>query len=222
MTTLSQLLLSTALFQGMSSSDLHEIVGNTRFDFRKYDTGKLVLKSDGYCTDLVLLLRGTVEVTTTSADHHYTVTENIAGTCLIEPERIFGVYQHYGSEYRTSGECQFLFISKQEVTRLLSTYEIFRINYINYISSALHRRQKQQWSPTPSDLEDRIMHFFVCHSLFAAGDKVFKIKMNDLAHELNDSRLDVSRALNRLQEKGRIVLSRGKIKVLSGGGSHTP
>ena len=37
--------------------------------------------------------------------------------------------------------------------------------------------------------------------------------MTRLAEELNDSRLDVSIALNHLQDKGLIQLSRGKITV---------
>ena len=37
--------------------------------------------------------------------------------------------------------------------------------------------------------------------------------MKQLANELNDSRLDISRALNRLQEKGLITLYRGRIEI---------
>jgi len=37
--------------------------------------------------------------------------------------------------------------------------------------------------------------------------------MNRLALELNDSRLNVSRALNRLQSKGLLSLHRGKIEI---------
>ena len=37
--------------------------------------------------------------------------------------------------------------------------------------------------------------------------------MNRLADELNDSRLDVSRALNALQREGKIVLRRGRVII---------
>ena len=37
--------------------------------------------------------------------------------------------------------------------------------------------------------------------------------MNQLAHELNDSRLNVSVALNRLQEQNLLELYRGRIVI---------
>jgi len=43
--------------------------------------------------------------------------------------------------------------------------------------------------------------------------KTIKIKMTQLASEVNDSRLDVSRALNNLQKKGFINLRRNYIEI---------
>lgn len=40
-----------------------------------------------------------------------------------------------------------------------------------------------------------------------------KIKMETLAQELNDSRLDISTALNSMQKSGLLTLSRGKIFI---------
>lgn len=40
-----------------------------------------------------------------------------------------------------------------------------------------------------------------------------KIKMETLAQELNDSRLDISTALNSMQKAGLLTLSRGKIFI---------
>jgi hypothetical protein len=37
--------------------------------------------------------------------------------------------------------------------------------------------------------------------------------MNRLAVEVNDSRLEVSRVLNRLQHDGKVVLHRGRVEI---------
>jgi hypothetical protein len=65
----------------------------------------------------------------------------------------------------------------------------------------------------PGTLEDRIVRFFAQHCIYPAGPKVFHILMNRLADELNDSRLNVSRALNALQREGKIVLRRGRVEI---------
>ena len=53
----------------------------------------------------------------------------------------------------------------------------------------------------------------VVHSIHPAGEKKIKIKMTTLAHELNESRLNISIELNKLQDDGLISLSRGMIIV---------
>ena len=37
--------------------------------------------------------------------------------------------------------------------------------------------------------------------------------MNQLADDLNDSRLDISRALNQMQSNGLLTLHRGRIEI---------
>ncbi|MBQ2498172.1 MAG: winged helix-turn-helix domain-containing protein, partial [Prevotella sp.] len=46
-----------------------------------------------------------------------------------------------------------------------------------------------------------------------AGPKLLHIKMTRLASELNDSRLNVSQTLNRLQTAGLLTLGRGRIDI---------
>ena len=69
------------------------------------------------------------------------------------------------------------------------------------------------WQYVPDSLEKRIVRFFAQHCIYPAGPKVFHILMNRLASELNDSRLNVSRALNDLQREGKIVLRRGRVEI---------
>ena len=53
----------------------------------------------------------------------------------------------------------------------------------------------------------------MAHCKRPAGEKHIKIKMETLAKELNDSRLDVSKALNNMKAEGKIMLTRGMIHV---------
>ena len=55
--------------------------------------------------------------------------------------------------------------------------------------------------------------FFSERCITPHGDKTFRIKMTRLAEEMGDSRLDVSRALNNMQQRGLIILHRGKIII---------
>ena len=57
------------------------------------------------------------------------------------------------------------------------------------------------------------MRFFFSRCLYPAGAKTFYILMNQIAAELNDSRLDISRTLNAMQAKGLLTLYRGRIEI---------
>jgi hypothetical protein len=57
------------------------------------------------------------------------------------------------------------------------------------------------------------VRFFFSHCLYPAGPKTFYVLMTQLAQELNDSRLDVSRALNEMQADRLLTLHRGRIEI---------
>ena len=46
-----------------------------------------------------------------------------------------------------------------------------------------------------------------------SGEKILKIKMEELANAINDTRLGVSKALNGMQEDGLLELHRGEIVI---------
>ena len=63
------------------------------------------------------------------------------------------------------------------------------------------------------DTEGRIAYFICQHCEYNKGKKILKIKMDDLARIINETRLAVSKTLNKMQEDGWIELHRGEIVV---------
>ena len=61
--------------------------------------------------------------------------------------------------------------------------------------------------------EKRIVDFIHTHSVYPAGEKVLEISMDYLGRQINEPRMNVSAALNSLQQKGLILLKRKKIIV---------
>lgn len=210
---LSPKLLTIPLFQGISQSDLTEIMGYTRFDFEKFHKKSVIVKAGETCHHLIIILSGTAEVITASSDNAFSVHEYISGPWLIQPERLFGMNQHYTSTFKAHDLCHTMKISKAEVTKIYNGYEVFRINLMNILSTRLQRSDERQWVSNRLALRSRILRFFSSHCIYPAGEKFFKIKMTDMAQELNDSRLNVSIELNRLQDEGLIKLSRSQIHI---------
>jgi CRP-like cAMP-binding protein len=206
-------LLLFPLFQGMSRDDLEQVAGHTRLGFSKINAGTTVVADGDDCQQLFFMINGTLRVETMSDDRGYTVVEQLEAPVILQPEVIFGYTQRYTHTYIAQTDANFIAIGKDEVLRLSEDFLVFRLNLLNLFATKTQKTVRMLWQHVPDSLENRIVRFFAQHCLYPAGPKVFHILMNRLANELNDSRLDISRALNALQHEGKIVLRRGRVEI---------
>ena len=206
-------LLTLPLFQGLSQQDLWHIMETTPMTFLSHNTLQPIANENERCDRLIFLLDGTVNITTFAHDHSYRLTEELQSPRAIEPEHLFGLHQRFMSKYTAQGKCNTMSISKSDIVRLTERYDIFRINLQNILSTQIQRLQQRPWHPSPTNLQERIVRFFFDHCTHPAGKKDFVIKMSQLATELNDTRLNVSAALNALENKQLITLTRGHITI---------
>jgi DNA-binding MarR family transcriptional regulator len=84
---------------------------------------------------------------------------------------------------------------------------------LNSLAADSQRLRHRAWRSAPQSLRNRITRFFFSRCLYPAGPKTFYILMTQLAAELNDSRLDISRALNEMEDDGLLTLHRGRIEI---------
>lgn len=206
-------LLQFPLFQGMSHADLMQVVAHTKFDFIRLAKGRRLLHEGDGCRGLLFLIQGTVRMDTKADDGGYRVVEQLSAPYIIQPETLFGIGQHYTSTVFAQTDINLFAISKQDIMLMATDLLVFRLNLFNNYATHTQRQLHAPWRRPPADLRQRIVRFIVDHCRYPAGEKVFYILMNRLAQELNDSRIDVSRALNSLQADGLLKLSRGCIHV---------
>jgi CRP-like cAMP-binding protein len=150
---------------------------------------------------------------TESADKTFTMIERVEAPYLIEPQILFGLNQTYHSSYYAVTEVNIITIAKSAILGELMNYEIFRLNYMNVISSRAQSMQSKIWHGHFDHIEDRILNFIYMHVDRPAGEKALKIKMEDLALYLDETRLNVSKALNNMQKLGILTLKRGEISI---------
>lgn len=209
----SDQLLQLPLFQGMSRTDLEAVVGQTRFNFTTLKPGTPIARDGQECQHLHLLLDGTTQVESYADDHSYTFIETLHAPLILQPECLFGLTPRFTHTFMAQSECRLITLSKTETIRLSDNFFIFKLNLLNILSTQAQKIGRLPWHHSSDNLKSRIAQFFLHHCLHPAGMKLVSIKMTQLARELNDSRLDISRALHILQTDGLIRLSRGKIEI---------
>ncbi len=208
-------LLSLPYFQGMSRDDITAILGKTTFEFKKYAEGDTVYNSGDKCNHFAILTSGTLSCTHTSPDGTYCIKEQIPPPYAIEPYSLFGYDTTFKCSYTASDNCTILTIAKQYLFTEFTKHDIFTINFLNLISRKAQKNSELIWHNTPTSIIGRIVQFIAMRCETQSGIKQVNIKMERLATILCETRLNISRALNELQERGLIELHRGAIAVQS-------
>ena len=206
-------LLSQSLFQGMSQSDLEQVVGHTHFDFSNLSALSPIAVEGSRCESLLFITHGTLTSTATSDDHSYILSETLPSPWVIEPERLFGLTPRYARTYTAQSDCRLFGIGKDEVVSLSSRFDIFRINLLNIYTTHAQRVSRQCWRTPPHDIKAKLARFVSDHSQRLTGEKVLDVKMTVLASLLGESRLNLSRALHELSADGLIAMSRGQVRI---------
>lgn len=214
MDTMFDTLLQLPLFQGLTKEDFTNILGKVKLHFTKVPEYKPLAIEGDPCNDLIYLLRGETNLVTTPRHDLFTLYEFLEGPCLLEPQAMFGLRSNYSASYYvTSKEAHILSISKAFVMKELWRYDIFRLNFANILCNRAQSFKARLWLTPPEDIEGRIAYFICQHCDYDKGRKVLKIKMDDLGRIINETRLNVSKALNKMQSDDWIELRRGEIVV---------
>ena len=206
-------LLKLPLFQGLSKNDLTVILEKVKVEFRSYSPKEYIVKQNAPCTEMIFLLDGKVRACATDATYKFSLCEEISDQVIIEPYSLFGMRPFFHASYKAETEANVLILKKEYILPLLCRYDIFNLNYINLLSNRAQIMQQKLWNTHIGSTLEKIINFLTFRCMLQYGTKELSITMEDLASLLDDTRINVSRALNRLQELGLISLSRKVIKI---------
>ena len=206
-------LQSSPLFQGLTSDNLLQIIGQTKFTFRKIAAGDIIKKEGEQCNRLALVVNGQAKSIAYADDHGYSIEENVAAPYTLQPECMFGLQLHYTRTFIATTTCDIVEIDKDDLMRISDEFIIFRMNLVNYISALSQKTTRKLWHPIPADAHDRIVHFIKTHCSSPTGPKTMRIKMTRLAQETGLGRRAVSEILNTKQDENMLTFSRGIIEI---------
>ena len=212
-TSMYDTLLQLPLFQGLCKDDFTSIIEKVKFHFHHIEAGKQIFAQGEACKQLAFLLEGEICTLTQSDTHNYLLTEIHQEPAVIEPYSLFGMQTVYTATYKAHTKVKLLTIDKAFVLSDLSNFEIFRINFLNLLSNRCQTTSLKLRNSRTGNIKEKLADFFVLRCAKPQGEKTLRITMEDLAGLINETRINVSRLLNELQEKGVILLRRKGIAV---------
>lgn len=197
----------------MSKDNITAILGKVTLEFKKYDDGETIFRKGEKCDHFTILIQGKLSAVTPSPNGSYCITEEADAPFSIEAYSIFGYDTKYKRDYISKGNSTILSIDKQHIFGELSRHHIFTINLLNIISRRAQQMDEHLWLYDSTTIPGRIAQFIAARCETQKGEKHIAIKMEQLATLLCETRLNISKALNEMQEAGFLALHRGGITV---------
>lgn len=206
-------LLLLPLFQGLSKNDLTTIIEKVKLHFRTYQKGNVIVQQGDNCQQLCFLLDGEVMAKTQDGKYGFSLSEVLNRPYIIEPQSLFGMQTCYTATYSAKTSVHVLTIDKAFIFSELNNHEIFRINFLNILSNRCQTAGQKLWNTHIGTLGEKFVNFIALRSQLLDGEKILQITMEDLADLINETRINLSRMLNDLQDKGLIRLNRKMISI---------
>ena len=206
-------LLELPLLQGLGRADLTNILEKVKFHFDKYAPGSPIVKQDDKCDKLIFILKGRIRSELNDQENRYVLDEFFDAPHVLEPYSLFGMTTNYSVSYYADADVSSVTIKKDYILTELSKYSIFQLNYLNILSNRAQSLLQKLRKVHAGDTREKIINFLLLRCLNPSGEKYLHIRMEDFAILIDDTRLNVSRALNNLQDRGLITLSRGEIHI---------
>lgn len=206
-------LLQLPLFQGLTTKEISEVMAHVRLDFVNYHAGDEIVIQGDACRTLIFVLNGEVEAEYRDEAGRFTLTETLPNIKVIEPYNLFGMYQKFSRTYTFTTEGITLSIAKSVMLKQLIVNDIIKINTLNIVCNKYQQTQRLLCHFPDDNVHHKIVRFLLSHSTHSKGKKDVQIKMTELANIIHETRLNVSNALNAMQDKGHATLQRGGFTV---------
>lgn len=208
-------LLTLPLFQGLSKTDFEDVLAKVRFDFSTVSDGETFIHCGDACDSFVFLLNGEIVSARHSSDSKLLFRETILETLMLEPYSMFGLTPVFTKDYTAIGNAGLLRVSKQYLYSELYKYSVCRMNLLNMLCGRIQATEAEKWNLRALSLRERIVNTVSGLSDYQTGPKEVRVRMEDFAGILGETRLNVSKTLNELSKEGKIVLRRGGFDVPS-------
>ncbi len=208
-------LLQLPLFQGMGEDNLTALLEKVKITFCTYKSEDTIVEQGSVCDRLIFILSGSILSTSENEEQKYCLEEILESPTVLEPYSLYGMHTRFNATYKAKGTVNALSISKQYIISQLNKFEIFQLNYLNILSNRAQTVYQRLWNTNKKSIEGKIIQFLYLRCTNTPGEKTLHIKMMHLAELLDETRINVSKALNKLQEKGVLSLSRKTIIIPS-------
>lgn len=208
------LLTKSPVFLGLLPDELSKILGGIHYQLKKFRKDELVVSSGEICSDLIIVLSGSVKGEMTDYTGKTIKIEDIEAPRPLAAAFLFGQKNRFPVTVITNNEVELMYIPRSEFLKLLQKEQRILINYLNSISSRAQFLSQRIKFLSFKTIRQKIAHYL----LELAGDRLAVVELPLSQEQLSEffgvTRPALARALGELDREGFIEVQRRNIRIL--------
>lgn len=208
------LLTKSPVFLGLLPDELSKILGGIHYQLKKFRKDELVVSSGEICSDLIIVLSGSVKGEMTDYTGKTIKIEDIEAPRPLAAAFLFGQKNRFPVTVITNNEVELMYIPRSEFLKLLQKEQRILINYLNSISSRAQFLSQRIKFLSFKTIRQKIAHYL----LELAGDRLAVVELPLSQEQLSEffgvTRPALARALGELAREGFIEVQRRNIRIL--------
>ena len=206
------LLSSCFLFRGFSLEEMEHLLAQEDIAFQKYATGEVILSPEIGSPALMVLLKGSAIVEKRAGDGILRMNELSSGALFGLASLFSGAEAHtFPTSIIAHKNVEVLVIPENALREMMRREFRLTENYIRYLTGRVHFLNDRIEGLICPSAEERVLLYLTRH---AEGGKLTQ-GLTSLARCLGMSRASLYRALNKLEQEGRIHREKRCITVIS-------
>lgn len=202
------------VFAGLTSERLSSLFEDVLFRIRRLGKNIPVASAGDECTNLIIVMSGTVKGEMNDYTGKTLKIENIEAPRPLASAFLFGKNNRFPVTVITNTEVELLYIARAEFLKLMQNDQRILINYLNSISSRTQFLSQRIRFLSFKNIRQKIVHYL----LDLAGDRLsivaLPLSQEELAEFFGVTRPALARSLRELDQEGVINVHRRTITIL--------
>lgn len=207
-------LSKTNLFRNVATNDIFKILSHVHYKMKHFEKDELIAISGEQCTQLLILLNGSVRGEMIDFSGKSLKIEDIKGPETVASAFVFGNENRFPVNITANESVDIVFISRDSLLKVFQDNKQVLLNFLNAISTRSQFLTKKMKFLSFKTIQGKMAHYIL--SLVTKGESMvveLPKSQTELSIIFGVTRPSLGRVIAEMEEKGIIEMDKRTVKL---------
>ena len=212
MINIKEYIKQTFLFEGLNNTETESLIEGLTYNVSEYSRGDIIYSPESFSSEVGFVLSGECEVLQHTCDGGKVILNTLRAKDSFGILAVFrdGVFP---TEVYAKRRCEVLFISKEELLKLIGRSPNVALNIIKFLAERVGFLNSRLETTTLGTVDKKLASYLLSFAKEAGKDS-FALNFKRCSETICAGRASVYRSINSLRNRGYIEAENKIIKIL--------